>query len=83
MLVPKLTIKAFDKGILGWLTGLNETQFHTRFFAPEKHRLTRKLGSVIANNALGKAARFPQLIQEAGHLIASNRHRHLLANHLP
>ena len=71
--VSELAVEALDKRILCRLTGLNEMQFHTSTPRPEKHRLTGQFRSVVADNRLGQAELFGQLIQIAGQALAGDR----------
>lgn len=47
--VAELAAEAFDKGVLGRLTRLNEVQLHTPVARPEEHRFAGEFGTVVAD----------------------------------
>ena len=54
--IPELAIEAFNKGILGWLAGLDKLQPDLVVPAPEEHSLGGKLCAVVTANASGSAS---------------------------
>lgn len=49
----ELTVEAFDKGVLGQLSRLNEVQIHTGALCPEEHCFASQFGTVVANDGFG------------------------------
>ena len=47
--VSELTVQAFDKCVLDWLSRLNKSELYTRILLPEEHRFTRKLCSIVTD----------------------------------
>ena len=73
--VSELAVKAFHEGILGRFTKLDKAKLNTRFLAPEEHRLTGKLCSVVANNLCWFSSLLDELTHEACNLTTADRDR--------
>lgn len=50
--VSKLAVKAFNKGVLCWLSRLNEAEFYATIPTPEEHRFTGELRPVVTDNGV-------------------------------
>ena len=48
--LPELAVKALDKRILGWLSKLDEVEFHAALLRPKEHRLAGQLWAIVADD---------------------------------
>lgn len=71
--IPELAIEAFNKGILGWLAGLDDLQPDLVVSVPEEHGFRGGLSTIVKGGALRFVSLYHQLFPKPGYPEATDR----------